>query len=328
MRPRLTIHAGANKTGTSAIQNFLRQNSEELRGIGIIVPDSNLEPGRHVEGHQVWYFDQRKERPRADCTSELTRKIDNLFALPSAKQVIISAENLGNADNDYANWFAPAAKKHDVEVVIYVRRQDEYLLSSWQQWHAKTQPDMWAWIVSGIGMIGNWRYVLEQWERVVGRDKIRVRIFERERLRNKDVVEDFCQFILADSRTLVNDRSKVVNPSYREAIVDLVRGGEFFKNAHDNDFYRFMEDYLGTASHKRKNESILTPLQRIALVERYAKVNAWVRENYFADSDVPGTLFTMPKAEDYVVLTPDELRREQVQMLAKIVFEMHKRGKR
>ncbi|MCI0734900.1 MAG: hypothetical protein L0Y50_01255 [Beijerinckiaceae bacterium] len=327
MSPRLTIHAGANKTGTSAIQNFLKHNSGELRADGVIVPDQAMEIANPVDGHQVWYFDQRKGQPKADCVKELTQKIDTLLALPNAKQVIVSAENLGNIDCDYSSWFAAVAKKHDVELVIYVRRQDEFLLSSWQQWHAKTCSDMWAWITGGLGIIGNWRLVIEQWERIVGREKIHVCIFEPGRLRNKDVVEDFCRFILADTGPLVNDRSRVVNPSYKEALVDLVRGGEFFKNAHDNDFYNFMAHFLGTMSHKRNGGSIITYEQRVALVNRYAKVNAWVRENYFASSDVPGTLFTMPRPQEYVVPAPDDLRREQVQMLAKVIYEMHKRGK-
>lgn len=329
MTSRLTIHAGVNKTGSSAIQHFLRNNVEQLSSEGVVVPNLSMEIQPPVEGHHVWYFHERRGAPREIAKRETTQKIRDLMTHPGVKQVIVSAENLGSVDNDYAFWFIDIAKEfEDVEVIMYLRRQDDLLLSSWQQWHVKTGEDLWSWIASCLGGLGNWRRVVERWEAVLGRHRVRLRLFERNRLKNGDVVDDFCQFILGDHSAFVNDRSVAVNPSYNEAIVDLVAGGGFFKDAHDNEFYKFLEHYLDDASHRRSRESVLTIDQRLAIIARYAASNSWVREHYFASSDTPETLFALPRASDYDVVTSEDLRKEQVQMLARVLFEMHKRGKK
>jgi hypothetical protein len=116
-----------------------------------------------------------------------------------------------------------------------------------------------------------------------------------------------------------------VNPSFTEAIADLTRGGAFFESGHDNAFYEFVDEMLGSRSHRRKNESIITFEQRMAILDRYSESNAWVREHYFATADVPATLFESPSPTDYIVQTREELAREQIQMLARLVFELGKR---
>lgn len=324
MNRRLTIHAGANKTGSSAIQAFLKRNKDVLLQSGVLVPDMDLRLDSRVEGHHVWYFDQRKGRAAEDCRTELATLVGQLFTWPDARQVIISAENLGNNDNDYANWFGEAINHFDCELVIYLRRQDDFLLSSWQQWHAKSWPDFWSWLVASIGPVGNWRQTIERWEKVIGRERIRVRLFEPARLLQRDVVEDFCQFLAARDPTLVNDRSNVINPSYNDAVVDLITGGQLFAGPHDNEFYHFLQRRLGSSVLKRKGESPITYEQRKAIVDRYRQSNAWVRQNYFAGDDVPDTLFTPPQPGDYKVSSTDQLRKEQIQMLAKLVFELEK----
>ena len=324
MRKRLTIHAGANKTGSSAIQAFLKRNAATLRSDGIVVPDMSLALEGPIEGHHVWFFDQRRAAKLVDAKREVTERLATLFGRDDVRQIVLSAENLGNNDNGFAGWFADIKTDHDVEAVIYLRRQDEFLLSSWQQWHVKDKPDLWSWLVTCIGNTGNWRLALQRWETVIGRDSVKPRLFERARLLEGDVVLDFCQHLVARSPALVNDRSAIVNPSYNEAVADLVMGGKFFKGPHDNAFYKFVERWLGEESLKRRGESAITFEQRMAILERYEQSNAWVRQNYFAAADIPETLFEMPARADYAVRTTDELRKEQIQMLARILFEMNR----
>jgi hypothetical protein len=324
MSRRLTVHAGVNKTGSSAIQEFLKHNCESLRGQGVVVPNEHLDDSPPVEGHHVWYFD----RPSLDVDAqgaELTAKLDALFSDAGIRQVVISAENLSNYDNDAFKWFAAVARNHEIEVVVYLRRQDEFLLSSWQQWFQKVYPDFWTWLISAVGVMADWRTVLERWERVVGRGGIRARLYEPRRLRDGDVITDFSQFLFADPASLDGTGMQAVNPSFTEAIADLTRGSDLFENGHDSDFYDFLADVLGSSSHRRQNESIVTFDQRMAILDRYARSNAWVREQYFPTDDVPVTLFEQPSPTDYVVQTREELTREQIQMLARLVFELSRR---
>jgi hypothetical protein len=195
MSQRLTLHVGVNKTGSSAIQTFLEQNRELLRAQGVVVPDENIEDTPSVAGHHLWYFD-REDGSVADRTAELTAKVDAMFSCDEVSQVVISAENLSNSESCAFKWFSEIARRHDVEVVVYLRRQDEFLLSSWQQWFLKAYPDLWTWLISCVGVTADWRVVLERWQSVVGRQRIRARLYESGRLHNGDVVADFAQFLL------------------------------------------------------------------------------------------------------------------------------------
>jgi SAM-dependent methyltransferase len=320
----LTIHIGASKTGTSAIQAFLMRNRDWLRKRGIVVPDVAMGDGPVVRGYQVFYFERLGADP-TQSAAELAKNVEALFARDGVRQVVISAENLSSPDAEALRWFDDVVSQHETEVVIYLRRQDDYLLSSWQQWFAKVEPDLWTWLTSCAGVRGDWRAVLEQWERLVGRERIRVRLYERDRLVDGDVVADFAQFLRVDESIPDEAPEETVNPSFNEAIVSLIPGSGLFKDGHDDEFYDFLDELLGAASHKRPNESGITYLQRMEILEHYEEANSWVRERYFADSDVPSTLFEMPSPNDYRVPSESELAREQMQMLFRLVFEVHKR---
>jgi hypothetical protein len=321
---KLTIHIGANKTGSSAIQVFLKRNRDWLRERGIVVPDIQMRDRRQIAGHHVWYFAQTGPDPMARA-AELSASVERLFATADVRQVVISAENLSNRETQAFRWFRDVVSRNETEVVVYLRRQDDFLLSSWQQWYAKVRPDFWSWLTSCVGLMGDWRVALERWESIVAPEQIRVRLYERDRLMEGDVVADFAQFLDVDEAIPAEPRDQPVNPSFNEAIVSLVPGSGLFKDVHDNEFYGFLEKTLGAAAHKRPNESAITYEQRLAILRRYDESNRWVRERYFADADVPPALFRMPLRHEHRVPTEQELVREQIQMLFRLVFELKKR---
>jgi hypothetical protein len=320
----LTIHIGAGKTGTTAIQSFLSRNRNWLRKQGVVVPDVAMRDGPEVDGCHTSYF----ERPGADRTqsaAEFAKNVETLFAKSGVRQVVISAENLSNPDAGALTWLDDVVSRYETEVIIYLRRQDDYLLSSWQQWFAKVEPDFSTLLNSYVGVLGDWRAVLEQWERIVGRERIRVRLYERDRLLDGDVVADFAQFLRVDEAIPDHAAEKTANPSFNEAIVSLIPGSGLFKDAHDHAFYDFLDEMLGAAAHKRPNESALTYEERMQILKRYESANYWVRQRYFADTDVPPWLFKLPTQHEYRVPSERELVREQMQMLFRLVFELHER---
>ncbi len=327
MTPRLTVHIGAIKTGSSAIQEFLRDNREELHRAGIVIPDEHLTLTEVVTGGQVRYFDERQHLTMSEGGHELAARIDSLLGPEDARQVIVSAENLSEGDNatEATEWFTDVVDKYNTKVIVYLRRQDEVLLSAWRQWEAKIEPDLWSWLLRRIGALGNWQILLERWERVVGRDRLCVRLYEAGRLVSGDVVADFERVVGTEDITLVRNPGSVVNPSFAESVVDLIPGGGFFEGVNDYEFYNFISETLGDAYYRRRGESAITFEQRLAILERYAPSNAWVRETYFGGTNVPDNLFEMPRPGDYTVRSLDELRREQIQLVARLVFEVGRR---
>ena len=71
-----------------------------------------------------------------------------------ARAVLISAENLSNGANfQFFNKILPSM---DCKVILYIRRQDELLTSSWQQWHSKVETDINAWLILALQQYGHW----------------------------------------------------------------------------------------------------------------------------------------------------------------------------
>lgn len=327
MPKKLIVHIGANKTGSSAIQRFLSINNLALREEGIVVPNKDFQVVKNVGGHHVFGFQELLQSP-LEGRKRLGEAIDAVnAAAPEAEAMLLSAENL-TANPAAPSLFEDLVERYDTRIILYIRRQDEYILSSWQQWQSKIKTDFWAWVVTIVGMLGNWRAYLENWESVIPRDQITVRIFEKPRLEGGEVIADF--YSLLDASKPLDDLAYpegTVNPSFSDAIMNLVKGNELvFQGVHDNDFYNFVAEMTGDKYRKTARESSISFPQRQAILERYRNSNNWVRESYFPHSE--GALFTPPKEGDYDYLSPDDMNQQKLEFLTSTLYQMYKRGER
>jgi hypothetical protein len=325
MSKKLFVHIGANKTGSSAVQRFLSMNNLALRAEGIVVPDNGFRVVDKIEGHHVWGF-QDLLKSAAEGRRQLEDAIDAIdLAYPNATTILLSAENL-TADPAAPSLFEGLVERYDTKVIIYIRRQDEYILSSWQQWNSKLSADFWAWVISVVGVLGNWRAYLENWETVIPRDDITVRIFERSKLEGGDVIADFYS-MLGTSKPLsaLAFPEGTVNPSFSDAIVDLVKGNELiFRNAHDNDFYNFVVKMTGDKYMKTARQSSITFSQRRSILKKYKQQNAWIKKAYFPH--IRGQLFSPPDERDYDYVSPDDIGQQKLDFLVSLLYQMYRRG--
>jgi hypothetical protein len=325
MSKKLILHIGANKTGSSAIQRFLSMNILALREEGVIVPDDDLQLADTIQGHHVFGFQQLLKTP-PEGRKRLEDALDVAdAAYPKATAILLSAENL-TAHRAAPSLFENVVHRYDTEVIIYIRRQDEYLLSSWQQWYSKNWADFWAWTISVVGRMGDWRAYLKNWETLIPRDRITVRIFERSKLEDEDIIADFYS-MLGISRplsTLAYPKG-TVNPSFSDAIVDLVKGNDLiFRNVHDNDFYRFVEKMTRDRYIKPARQSPITFAQRQSILGRYKPQNDWVKRAYFPDTE--GELFSPPRERDYDYAPPGDVDQQKLEFLTTVLYQMYKRG--
>lgn len=322
-RRKIILHIGAPKTGSTAIQNFLGLNAEALRTEGIIVPDDDLGMSGPVSGSHLRKMVELRENP-VEGGKALEIAIANIFeSANGASAILISAEHLA-ANKSGPRLFERLAESHDIEVILYIRRQDEFILSAWQQWGAKTEEDFLAWLLSVVGRQADWAAYLKNWETIVPRDKITVRIFDRRQMKDGDVIADFFDLLgLSTPFKAFTYPPSLANPSLAEAIVDLVRGSKHaFRDRHDNRFQGFVHDVSGDRFVKNSRESILTAAQRRAIVKRYAASNRWVRQNYFPDRKED--LFAPIEDGNYFCPTRGEWRRQQLEFLALALYGLYR----
>jgi hypothetical protein len=127
---KLYIHCGLHKTGTTALQIFLRNNTESLRAAGILVPSAgcvySVASGHHNIAWQITR-DRRFDKEFGDIGA-LTDEIRNFSG-----DILLSSEDfegsLGRPDA-----FAPLVRfaistQREPVLIIYVRNQISYLES-------------------------------------------------------------------------------------------------------------------------------------------------------------------------------------------------------
>jgi hypothetical protein len=234
---KITVHIGAGKTGSTAIQRFLRINADALASDGVLVAPDNLDVSSPIHGSHVQYFEQLRKPRIEEGDTRVAAALDTFLAAasPPVKQIILSAENLSNL----AGWdrlFRAVSQNYEIQVVLYVRRQDDYLLSAWQQWYSKIETDFWSWLTRHVGVMGDWRRPIEQWERATASRNINVRVYDRRRLINGDVIDDFKQFI--DAKVPMINLKNEVNRSLNAGALDLATGNRaLFTSIADNGFF-------------------------------------------------------------------------------------------
>ena len=196
--PRCTLHIGAPKTGSTALQEFLSNNAAALQEQGYVYPRSGLRANGHHDiaflsggGYPEWATPQ--SRGLEDLTTDLRNEIAN-----TPHHVILSSENfyLLRQPAEVGKLLTSLFPGGAVKVVVYLRRQDEAHLSWYNQ------------AVKAQGFTGTiedsirdndtlWNYAenLAHWTDVFGEENLIIRIYQNNELIDGDIRRDFCRLL-------------------------------------------------------------------------------------------------------------------------------------
>ena len=321
---RLILHIGSAKSGSSAIQWFLRDNHKGMLGNGVLTPDKALDMVGPMEAEQIFFFEQMNTADNAE--QKITQRLTSLRQYMLKQRLhtlIVSAENLLERGPRLADPLARAAVMFDdVRIICYVRRQDDFLISAWQQWFLKEFASLHAFLTVTAGVYADWNSWLRPWEDAFGTERITVRPFQRDRLTNGDVVTDFLK-VMDVPHANTASLSGLSNRSFDEHLGDLAhRIRDEFDSIHDNRFYDTMLRTIGEQAYKSQRGShLLTVDERIALVSRYAEGNEALKHRYLPEwGDAP--LFEPPSVRDVIKLNPVENLAAENALLTRAVYRL------
>jgi len=324
MKHNIVVHIGGSKCGSSAIQNFLLQNIKELKTRNFYVPSLNLLEKSATTGEQIWYF-QNMLDDKVQHRTRFRNRIDKFFDdKVEQTTLLLSAENLSNPFG-FEEIFQGLEKKYNLKIIFYIRRQDDYLMSAWQQWNLKTSPDFWSWCIGQVGKKANWREAIEPWVNAFGKDACFVRIFEREMMDGNDINVDFCNLIGTDTKGL-DITAGTINPSYNQAVEKFAESANFlFKDLHDNKVYEMIGELTGNRHYKRPEEVPLSRSQRISILTCYKESNDWIKQMFFPEVK-RAELFTHVRATSFQHPSKT-LEQEKDALIFDLIYQIYRRQK-
>ena len=309
---QVVLHIGAEKTGTSTLQQWCDTNRIPLRRRGWLYPECLGEPG-----HARLACYATRDRPQIDLLkseglfdaatrgafrASLPGILAEEIAASGRTRILVSNEHLSSRLTEAHEVQAiksliEAACREPVEwlVLYYVRRQDEMLVSLYST-AIKSGDTAPFHLPEGLADPRlNPLLPLELWAGVFGHAAIVVRVFERSALAGGDVVRDMMALLgIADAADR-NVFAPVADSNQRLGAQTL----EFLRriNTHISAF----DASSVNADHRRlvralelmpdhDSAPLATPEALARFVERFDAVNAEVARRYLGRPD--GRLFT------------------------------------
>ncbi|MEZ4630563.1 MAG: hypothetical protein R2880_07635 [Deinococcales bacterium] len=207
---KIQLHIGTEKTGTTTIQHFCRDQRDSLLEKHILYPEAlgktnhtkliaALQNVNRVKSIRQRQGIHKKSNVRVlyhQLIERLTKEIEQ----KSPQKMVISNEHLSSRLASSKELLSLkkflANFSEDIEVYVYLRRQDEFLLSRYSTSvkNGRTKP-------FSIPKVNQERldfyydHLLEMWSQVFGQNTIHVRVFQKDLLVNRDIVSDFCDFL-------------------------------------------------------------------------------------------------------------------------------------
>lgn len=227
------LHLGTGKTGTTSIQHLMRLNRPKLLERGVLYPRSPG-AGRHTkfglsfrsteefERMPAWHQmgGQSPERFRRRFHRRLRQEISET----RPERVLFSDEALYGLPNealDRLRGFTDSLGGQ-VRLIVYLRRQDDHLISFYQQQVKVGETRrLVSWLRGGIDFTYDYERRLDRLERALDPTSFVVRRFERDGFLNGVLEDDFLDAAGIDGEGFETVKSK--NETLDAATVEFLR---------------------------------------------------------------------------------------------------------
>ena len=312
-KPRLTLHIGFGKTGTTVLQEFLWSNRKVLAKHDILYPDYGVEAGAHhlLSPHippdleAAWNFIHVSEwAPR--------------LARERRKQFLLSSELIVAADADSTRDFCTGLLQHfATRIVVYLRRQDDILMATYNQ-NVKSGRQFRRLADVYQNMLHRFDYasIVSRWAQHVGAENVIVRPYEQAQFHSQDIRRDFLfhVFGIEDTSDFTFQRGDP-NPRLDLGAVEYKR----MLNCTVDDpkkLQRFQELLIDFSREKftaSKVDTMLSRATRDEILEHFETGNTEIARRFMLRQD--GRLFLEPIPDTQSLDDGFSLSRDQSKII-------------
>ncbi|MBX9459238.1 MAG: hypothetical protein KL863_26115 [Rhizobium sp.] len=267
---RLTLHIGIHRTGTTGLQRGLAANRDRLKAQGKCYAFQGT-------NHQdiAWALHRGKMSGK-----DLVRKLE---AHAGERHIILSGEDF--CIHRDLGWLAPLKAVYDVEAIVYLRRQDHWLMS-WYNQHVKWPFSKRHSVMTPREFLGcldefywlDFDSMLGLWDGALGRDKVQVRIIEKGQV--TDAIGDFFALTGIDGSTL-EMTDALQNDSLPTEMLEYVRAAGMYdiRNPERVAIIEFLQAAAKSAGCNAR--TLYTAAERQSVLDRFAQSNAAVARHWF-----------------------------------------------
>lgn len=237
-RPKLALHIGHFKTGTTALQTFLNYNRPRLAEARLAYCTASLDHSKHSElalsclnavGVTHLLHGSQSPTPPADLWAPV---FDEARATPDGHTLIVSSEEfmrLGNYPEAFA-YFAEIVGNHDdvdLSVIAYLRPPQTHLRSWYNQLiKMGEQVGSFETAVRLKMETIHWDYeaALAPWIGLVGAERVHLRSYLPELRKDGALVRDFFGIFGSEPPPDAYDHGRDPNPRMDDRLLDISRG--------------------------------------------------------------------------------------------------------
>ncbi|GED23426.1 hypothetical protein [Halomonas halmophila] len=288
---KLVLHPGHSKCGSTTIQKAIIKNRNLLESVGYVIPD----PQMRTKGD--YGFNPNGETPRpyfrhvmenGDIAS-LQSKLDSItkkYKYDDNAILLVSAENLVNQlgkESGAGIHKALASYFSDVQVLYYIRRQDDFLMSAWQQWGYKQGITLDHFAKKAVQRRNpNYLISMEKFEKLYGVENVTVIPLLKDYLLNGSLLSDFFYRLSVtgfEKNIQAGVENKSLNPFLCEA---LSKETQLFRDVHDERVKNNLSRVLGEGSGLFYNTpSYLSPSLRKYILNAFSQDNKMISSRFF-----------------------------------------------
>lgn len=304
------IHIGTHKTGSTTIQHALRQSCSRSQSQGCCFA-ATPRASRQIMRSQD-YDKALAKGFREDFVRSLNRA--------GGETIVFSSEALsGTPNNSYLNSsvvssiLRDSTKDFDVKIIIYLRRQDDFIQSMYTQTIQQGDSHSFADFMKGYETSDSLRYsrIIGDFAQQFSKENVVVRSYHS--ASNIGLIRDFQSIIGHQDFGLQSQIWR--NPSYSVHALEIAKRANSRLNESDR---KILRSALQRVMHKPKNESLslFSNQEHKELLKRFADDNRWVAQNYMYED--ASTAFPPPPEEQAKAqppLTHDEVSSLVVELL-------------
>lgn len=332
---KFIMHIGTPKTGTTALQEFLYDNQNWLKENGYSYPDiksrfrfsrtyKDLNTTRNGDILRMF---TRYTHFREKTGNGIWRKLWEIINSELKRNnVIFSSEDIWGMGDEIVRECKNCCQTDEFFVVVYLRRQDRYIESNWNQdvkstmFEEETFHDYFEKRKDRKDFC-NYLERLKKLEKVVGKEKLIVRIYEKEQFEGKrgDIISDFCTIMgmdIDENKVKIRDHSNtgldINHLEIKRLMNPVLRRWRENRDEHSANVISFRYEGFGTVKAKVKTGGYFTYEQRKSFLEKMEPQNREIAEYYLGRPN--GRLFYDQEiAKDHEKIDEAEMQKDIIE---------------